>query len=100
MVFFPKKLFKLFVKDFILLVGGLCPVNAYSPFEIFHHFTKQDKERFLCGGNSLKGVLYFNGGYFSGSLQNVLVVRVYGEINFINLSVEFNGNTTFTDCPT
>ena len=23
---------------------------------------------FLCGGNSLKGVLYFNGGYFSGLL--------------------------------
>ena len=27
-------------------------------------------------------------------------MRMYGEINFINLSVEFNGNTTFTDCPT
>ena len=27
-------------------------------------------------------------------------VKLNREINFINLSVEFNGNTTFADCPT
>ena len=27
-------------------------------------------------------------------------MRVYGEINFINLSVEFNGYTTFSGSPT